>query len=36
MNDEKSLAVAFLEKGKVAKQLLNATPEIKAEDLIKE
>jgi hypothetical protein len=36
MNDEKSLAVAFLEKGKVAKQLLNTEPEIKAEDLIKE
>jgi len=36
MNDEKSLAVAFFEKGKEVKPTLNAAPEIKAEHLIKE
>ncbi len=36
MNDEKSLAVAFLEKGKQAKPTLIAAQEIQVENLIKE
>jgi hypothetical protein len=36
MNDEKGLAVAFIEKGKEVRQTLNTGPETRVEHLIKE